>query len=107
MEEGVGKQIKVYKVAVVREISYGFVISGYKPIDSPRTITTSTGQEIRYYTKEIRTLVEELIYDRLQQLLPQCEFKGRVTNQYGVEGHLTSTDDLTYYVPERDYKSWY
>lgn len=108
IDEALGKQVMLDSVSIVRELSYGFVISGYKPIDTPRTITTSTRREINCSTEQIRTLVEELVYDRLQQLFPQCEFKGRVTHQYSAaDGSPRSSKDLTYYVPERDYKSWY
>ena len=105
------RQVKIHKCEVVQQLGYGFVKSDYKPIDTPRTITTSAGQQITFKTDEIKTLVEEIVYGRLQQLFPQCEFKGRITNKLGSEDSvgpkLEHTHDLTYFVPGRVYKDWY
>lgn len=105
------RQVNIHKCEVMQQLAYGFVKSDYKPIDSPRSFKTSTGHLVNFSTEDIRTLVEEIVYGRLQQLLPQCEFVGRVTNKLGSEESVGPmqqfTHDLTYHVPERIYKDWY
>ena len=105
------RRVMIHKAEVVQRLAYGFVKSGFKPIDTPRTVITSTGQKIPFKTADIRALVEEIVYGRLMQIFPQCEFKGRVVNRLGSEGDLgpklQQTSDLTYFVPCRQYKDWY
>lgn len=105
------RRVVVHKCEVVDQLAYGFVKSGYKPIDSQRAVFTSTGQSITFDTYTIRTLVEEIVYGRLQQLFPQCDFKGRVAHKLGSDENIgprsETTYDLSFFVPGRDYKDWY
>lgn len=101
------KRVKVHKCEIVSKLGYGFVKTGFKPIDTPRTVITSTGQKIPFKTADIRALVEEIVYGRLMQIFPQCDYRGRVVNQLGPEGKLRQSNDLTYFVPCRPYKDWY
>ncbi len=104
------KKIDVKKRAVVQSLGYGFTKSGYLPIDRGRKMKTDTGNEIVLKSKDIRDIVEEILYERLQQLFPKCDFKGRVKSILGSPEkpfEETSYQNLTYFVPSREYKNWY
>lgn len=97
----------VRKCDIVEQLRFDFVALGFKPIDSEGVFALPSGGKYKFSPKIIRGMVEQIIYDQMNQMLPQCDFKGRVTNELGRKSDPTLYEDLTYFVPEREYKDWY